>query len=373
MRLVQWSRWVVFFCWRWLCGMFSLKNRWRAVEVAGWTALALGIASVRLFTAATARSGHAPSLLYPYLASASVFAVTCVWILLAARVGVPSTQIRPVDFRRARIWAFSVFAGLTGLLSLGGLAGQEGENAIRAINGYLFGMPPSGTRSAELGLPFGFFSAAGNALALATLVYIGTLCNALVLSATRRMPHRADPIGSAAVLVRELGQRLQRYLVMASALAVTSTLTLYLCFGAAEQVQQTATATASVPVQTSEAPRWRLDCNALAAELRNLSCHLTQPQILEMKRRPSAAYMALVCGLSFTGVLFVLFYACGSALDDRLMRLTRAAHRATGPAFNVKDFKEQHGLGNTGPGGGILQAVALAAPAFTGLLTVLTS
>lgn len=353
--------------------MTSLSNPWRGVEFAAWTALAMGVASAIVFSVATrdAQEGKVPSLLYPYLAASSIFATTCVWILMAARPGVSPAQIQPEDFDHARKVSAMTFAGIFIILCFAGLAGEPGANAVRKVNAYLFAAPHWNQCPfmQKYGLPFAAVAATGNALALSTLVYLGTLCNALVLAASRRVPGDRDPLGSTALHLRDLVHRLQRYLVMASALMVTSTLTLYLLFGAADQLPanapaaQVALSAATGVCDVSFPGGERLQCTTMP----------DSPVGAQRKGSPNSAYMALVCGLSFTGALFVLFTACSSAIDDRVLLLTRNAHAMNSQGFDSKAFLERYGLDRAGLQGQMMQGLAVLAPALAGLLTLLTS
>ncbi|KQP17033.1 hypothetical protein ASF45_27840 [Pseudorhodoferax sp. Leaf265] len=360
----------------WWSRMVSLSNRWRGVEFAAWTALLMGVLSVVVFgwvTAGTGPGRDVPSLLYPYLAAASVFVTTCVWILMAARVEADPSQIFPEHFRLARRWALWTFALTTVVLSLSGLAGEPGANAVRSLSNYMFRTVNWLTAPLvqRFALPFAVVTALGNALALSTLVYIGTLCNAIVLAATHTVRGGRDPVGRTALHLRSLIHRLHRYLIMASALMVTSTLTLYLFFGVAAQIQEAAASGTVLP----QASSFALLCAPKQPDDAGQTCTLTAASSPneKSKRSSSPAYMALVCGLSFTGVLFVLFNACNAALDDRILRLARNAHALQGGRFSMKTFHEQYGLDGTGLHGHIMQGLAVTAPALTGLLTLLSS
>jgi hypothetical protein len=354
--------------------MSLLSNHSRSMAMPGWVALCMAVLSAAGFGLVTSGKNESsiPTLLYPYFAATSVFITTCVWILMAAGLNVPRSQMDRADFTRARTWAVRVFVCFALLLCISGLAGEPGANAVQTLNKLLFG-PSVWFKEckglANLGMPFALGSAIANALALSTFVYLGVLCNGIVLSAGRKVIGGRDPIGQSAIHLRDLSARLQRYLTLASALTVTSTLTLYLFFGVADQMQAQSAAKEN-PAALGPTPV--AVCSPRNPPSLGFECGLPV-QASKSKGTASAAYMALVCGLSFTGALFVLFAASHAAIEDRLMAVYRSAHRLKGADFSMKDFRERYGLDRAAGISPVLQTLAVGAPALTGLLTLITS
>lgn len=381
----------------WLTKMLDPSNRWRGVELAAWTAFLLTTCSVLAFTRVTNASRliplgpetAVPSLLYPYLASVAVFVTTCVWILAGARSGVSHDLISEKQLARAEKWFWATFALVAVVLVLSGLAGDQGLKAAKSLNWYLFGPLDDPAQEGEWyrkkGMPFGLLTVVANALSLATLVYLGTLCNGLILGGCDDKTQQRDTVASAALRVGEAERRLKSLFVMASALMVTSTLALYLSFATADQVQVLRDAHADrlkLPGRATQSAAkaspqlLTVDCRTSTAASSGQGCTLSVP-VAEKAARPaaSAAYMALVAGLSFTGALFILFTACGSALSDRAAELARRQlELATAEApFDLKAWREHNGLADTGVGAQTLQGLVLVAPALTGLLTLVNS
>jgi len=373
--------------------MTSDSNRWRGVECAGWVALGMGIASALLFWFATLDSSAdaiktpVPSFLYPYLAALSVFVTICSWILWAARPGVTDDLISKNRFAAARIWFWRTFFMIGLVLQLAGLAGKPGANAVNSLNWYLFGpfdrTNPISIFLGGLGLPFSVFAALSNALALGTVAYLGVLCHALVLSCPRSSGQTKHEITLRALHIGEAARRLSHYLVMASALMVSSTLTLYLLFASADQIQRLqsiAAKTVSPQISSAEvlavpSERGRLLCSELKPPATQQVCVVDPSPATPAKQSSSAAYMSLVAGLSFTGVLFVLFMSCSVAIDDRTAELTREAVQVAAAAsdpFNLKTWREDNGLSSGASSGQVMQALTLTLPALTGLLTLIS-
>jgi hypothetical protein len=376
-----------------LKSMLDHSNRWRGVELAGWTAFVLMSSSVGVFTfvTKTSRLGAdipVPSLLYPYFAAVSVFFTTCIWILSAARLGVSNDLISDHRFFTAKRWFKFTLVIVTLVLLVSGLSGDEGLKAAKSLNWYLFGPlddpMQEGPYGAE-GLPFALLASVANALALATLVYLGALCNGLILGACENVNRSPGTVATAVFRIVEAERRLKSFLVMASALMVTSTLTLYLSFAAGDQIQVIKDAhvkrlsRAEQPADSVEKDtlqRLDIDCQALGRPSNAQSCTLKlSTAVKAAKPASSAAYMALVAGLSFTGILFILFTACGAALSDLAGELARKQIKLTSTRihFNLKAWREETGLADSGAGAQAVQGLALVAPALTGLLTLVNS
>ena len=355
-----------------------MSKTWQPVEIAAWTALVLGTATATLFSIAThQRSGPPPSLLYPYLASACVFVTTCVWILFD--VSATSTPESPQDARR---WAARAFCIVFAVLVAAGMAGKEGTNAVMNLNWYLFGDPVGlghGELAELLTRPFNYIAASGNALSLATLVYIGVSCRDIASKAHGELDVHA---------VLTAGRRLGELLVYASALMVTSTLSLYLLFASAEQIEQLQAppgSSSASPGRPVEATVLKLQCTprsaasgALPSGASAQDCLLTAESVAATapRRNRSASVMALVAGLSFTGALFILFMSFGGVVDRRMETLLNDEIRRKTEAaqpFSVKTWKEEHGVAEPPVTQRVLQALALLAPALTGAFTLVVS
>jgi len=353
-----------------------MKKRWRPLVYAGGTAFVLGVASAVFFSHATGikRPDAVPTLLYPYLAAASLFGTTCVWIIVTVH-GALEDAVRK---RSARLWSLSFFVITLVVLVFLFLGGSIGAKAVKSINWYLFGGPADILSQSDsfcelLKEWWNYVSSVGIAAALATVVFLGIACNA--------SSDKADSAECASEVI-SAGRNMQRLMTLASTLMVTSTLTSYLLFGCADQIQSerlrqenhvvdAATAAASgvtlrVPVQCERA-------TGQAA----MECTLSLASADEKRKASSsAAYMALVVGLAFTGALFMLFFTCSAAVDDASQRIADDAmrkarsHRA-GATFSVKTWKEEQGLLEESATDKVLKALALLAPALTGALTLI--
>lgn len=355
-----------------------MAKTWQPVETATWTALVLGTASTVLFSNATNEpAGPPPSLLYPYLASACVFVTTCVWILFD--VSATSTA---ESRQGARRWAMRAFWVVFAALVAAGMAGKDGTNAVRNLNWYLFGDPIGlgrGDLAELLTRPFNYIAAVGNALSLATLVYIGVCCRDVAAKANGALEVHA---------VLAAGRRLGELLVLASALMVTSTLSLYLLFASAEQIEQLQASLKVSPAGVSryaEATVLKLQCAPRSASSLHLpggastqDCTLSAESVVAAppKKNRSASVVALVAGLSFTGALFILFMSFGGVVDRRMETLLGEEIRRrsdASEAFSVKTWKEENGVAESLVTQRVLQALALLAPAMTGAFTVVVS
>jgi hypothetical protein len=345
--------------------------------VAGWTALAMGIGSAALFSFATRQKTQIPTLLYPYMAAASVFFATCVWILVLVARDFTGDRRKP----NAWTWSGSVFVISFVLLLWLGLAGSPGENAVRNINWYLFGTP-TGSLDKQISVPelltmwFNYIAAIGNASALATFVCLSIACS-----------HCSDAAEGAtsAAEVGFAGRNLLRLMTLASALMVTSTLTIYLLFGTADQIQTIRAKASAKPspalaITTASGAVVKLPivCGDTTGGASTVECNLAT-SFAESQKKPSssAAYMALVVGLSFTGALFMIFFSNSAAIDDAYFRLmeeaqTRASvkRRRAVEKFSMKAWKEENGLQDESATDKVLKALALLAPAMTGALTL---
>jgi len=379
-----------------------MLRRLQPLAWAGISALALGLGSAVLFSRATgARQGIllVPTLLYPYLAAATVYFTTCVWIVATLVRETPEPR-RRVDAWR---WTGRVFWGSFATLVFLGLAGAPGYNAVWSINWYLFGTPQEPPKGfwPLLSMPFNYVAAMGNAAALGTVAFVAIVCNHHASDA-KNATRVADVISAA--------QGLARLMSLASALMVTATLTIYLLFGSADQIAamkkdaapaanatggttqvMSASATASGPFLV----RLPVKCQQMAASGSQLECDVVATAA-EAQRKPSssAAYMALVAGLSLTGLLFMLFFSCSAAVEDayaRLLnqalaeaavsplRLRRARKRKCGQLgpqgesrrFSAKAWKEEQGIQDGAATDKVLKALALLAPALTGVLTLI--
>jgi len=346
-----------------LARMADDDNRWRGVEFAGWTALVTGILTSVLFAWST-RDRVPPSFLFPYLTMGAVYLTTCVWILWDALLGVSHDQIDAETRQRARTTFWLTFVGGGFALLIVGLSGGPGRVAIDHLNWYLFASNV-GKDWEDLVLrssPFAAIAAVFTSLALATFMYLGTLCNGLNRAAFSSVRF---PAGADAMAVVELGRRLMQFMVLASALMVTSTLTIYLLFATADQVQ----AIRHPASPAAAPPAWTLTCSATAPASPTV-CRVAASAPVDKPRASNAAYMAMVVGIAFSGVLFILFMSCSTALDDRAADLQREASRTAGANFSAKAWREAQGFGAEGPASQVLKALALLAPAFTGLLTL---
>lgn len=169
---------------------------------------------------------------------------------------------------------------------------------------------------------------------------------------------------------------------MASALMVSSTLTLYLLFASADQIQKlrsiavktVGSQISSAEILAAPSERGRLLCGELKTPAMQKVCIVDVSPAASAKQSSSAAYMSLVAGLSFTGVLFVLFMSCSVAIDDCTAELTREAVQVSAAAsipFNLKIWREDNGLSGAASSGQVMQALTLTLPALTGLLTLI--
>lgn len=349
-------------------------RRWSAVQISGWFALVLGIIVSYVYEAAgTNHKGvTSPTLLFPYLAASAVYITTCIWILSSVNLG--SAYAKGIGSKKsAYVWASIFF--LIGLvaMSAAGTAGEQGRNVIRLLNWYLFQegsmLPADNQWPSAYSSPFNYVAAFANALALACIVFIGVLCKGIDDSSY----NTTDVV----VVVEQMG-KLHSLMILASALMVTSTLTLFLLFASADQIK----AAVSAKTENTEAAsnsmsnsNFSLICSTTASA-NEQKCVLTISGEETKKDKSNAAYMATVVGLGFTGVLFILFATCSGSLDDRvhqLMEIDRQVAIKKRCVFNVKDWREQSGAIETAATDKVLKAIALLAPALTGVIALATT
>ena len=293
----------------------------------------------------------------------AIYLTTCSWILSNALVGVPLEQVG----LEARLKARSAFRWTFGiafvLLLIGGHGGDTGRQVFDHLNWYLFESVAGAEWKPLVARwsPVTLFAAATTSLAFAIFVFLGTLCNGLVKAA---FPSSSSMQGADALGVAELGRRLMQFMVFASSLMVTSTLTIFLLFSTADQIDALRTTGSSFAAP----PTQSLTCLAKAR------APSTAGPAPTLKSQPShAAYVAMGAGIAFSGVLFILFMSASSAFDDRTADLLRTAFdvsQAGGEPFNVKTWREAHGFDAPSPVDQVLKALALLAPAFAGLLTM---
>jgi hypothetical protein len=250
---------------------------------------------------------------------------------------------------------------------IGGHGGDTGRLVFDHLNWYLFeSTANAGWKSlAARWSPVTLFAAVTTSLAFAIFVFLGTLCSGLVKAA---FPSASSKQGTDALNVAELGRRLMQFMVFASGLMVTSTLTIFLLFSTADQIEALRAAGSSLAVSSAQS----LACipNARTSPI---ATPTADPVVASKPQASHAAYVAMSAGIAFSGVLFILFMSASTAFDDRaadLLRTAFDASQAAGEPFNVKTWREAHGLDTPGPVDQVLKALALLAPAFAGLLTM---
>ena len=333
----------------------SAKSRWHSVEIAGAVVLSLLGLSAYLHHLAPSPT---PSLLFPYLAAASVYFATCVWILSDGYFTRRTAGVRSGAARTALL----IFLVVAVFLVLFGLAGKSGESAIQKVNCYLFGgfceAPPLGLAD-SLSMPFNYVASAGNAIALSTLAYLTLRCREVTLEAVS-----SDSIRSVGKLTRTLS----RLHVLASALLVTSTLTLFLLFATSDQIElpgKQATLNASVQPPASIT----LNCKPNVDQTTNCVVLINGIKPPE-SRTSSAAVMAVVAGIAFTGALFMIFMTASMAVDEHVDELLEVAMADGENKINAKVWREESGFPEASATDRALQALAFLAPALTGAVTL---
>lgn len=334
------------------------RGRWLSAEFAGWVAVIYTFGAIWLyFDATTHRSneGSSSTLLFPYLAAAGAYFSTCVWILTEGYF--TSSRTATDNARKPVLLALGLFTLGVPVMLLTAVAGAPGANAVLALNCYLFPAYCNANPSWPwdwFKLPFNWIAAAGNSAALATLGFIAMRCKQVTVAAV------------AGKRLREIGpgiRTLHRLLVLASALLVTSTFSLFLLFAASEQLPSTAL---SETAAADDQSYYVLDCDR--ANGSTLRCMVKSPAL--NKVRSNAPSMALVAGIAFTGLLFILFTTASMAIDERIDELTIEELAKETFAGSVKSWREAEGFSEATATDKVLQAVALAAPAITGAITL---
>jgi len=334
------------------------RGRWRSAEFAGWVAVIYTFVVIWLYFAATTHrrnEGLSSTLLFPYLAAAGAYFSTCVWILTEGYF--TSSPSATDNARKPVLLALGLFALVLPVMLLSAVAGAPGADAVLALNCYLFpdycNAKPSWPWD-WFQLPFNWIAAAGNSAALATLGFIAMRCKHVTVTTV------------ASERLREVGpglRTLHRLLVLASALLVTSTLSLFLLFAASEQLPRTVS---SKTPAAHDQSYLILDCDR--ANGSSLRCKAQSP--VPDKTRSNASSMALVAGIAFTGLLFILFTTASMTIDERIDELTLAEFANETFVGSVKSWREAEGLSEATATDKVLQAVALAAPAITGAITL---
>ncbi len=329
-----------------------------ALKLPAIVALAAAILVVEEMSWVTnaSRRGLDASLVYPYLASSAVFVTIVTWVIASIRS-------MPKVASASALPAFGVVFLVVFLLMLrNGIAGTIGENAVDDLNWYL-----AEGRGIQLWSisPLRVVAAAGIALSLGCFVFVARVCIGV----------SSPPKDAGVEDVLDRMTQLNKLMVDGSALFVASVVTLFLLFASAAQVHALRPLKHSSEVQPPTASpvvakvSLSLSCQ-LSASASQSDCVVEPAAIKSEKQASSAATMALVLGLAFTGALFILFSTCSGILDDSLDALARIA-RSTDPSFNAKTWREAQGISESASDR-VLKAVTLLAPALAGMLTIIT-
>ena len=334
------------------------RGRWRSAEFAGWVAVIYTLGVIWLYFAATthrSNAGLSSTLLFPYMAAAGAYFSTCVWILTEGYF--TSSRSATYNARKPVLVALGLFALSVPVMLLSAVAGEPGAKAVLTLNSYLFPDYRNANPSWPwdwFRLPFNWIAAAGNSAALATLGFIAMRCKHVTVATV------------AGERLREIGpglRTLHRLLVLASALMDSSTFSLFLLFAASEQLPRTVSGETPVTYDKSYPI---LDCDR--ANDSSLRCKVQSPT--PDKTSSNAPSMALVAGIAFTGLLFILFTTASMAIDERIDELTMEEVAKKTFVGSVKSWREAEGFSEATATDKVLQAVALAAPAITGALTL---
>ena len=360
--------------------------RWRAVVLAAAASAVLGVLAVYGFSQAEKRwfSSQAHPTVFPYLAAAVVYFAACVWVVLDGHATLDAAVGKTSVWRwpQSAIAGVIVFAVLFVLLSLGGMAGPEAIEAVRRMNCYLVESSLEDCKRGQVFQLFNYIAAAGNAMAIAVVVFLGMKCYELVVA--------ARGANDGQVSLRRCARGLSELLVLASTVLVTATLALYLLFVASSELaniiprtQQPAETIANRPKGTDAT---RIEPKASIQRATTLRCGASVTSgpfectlIADIEASPPKAIapaMAFVAGLSFTGALFFLFMTASAAFEDVVQNSMERARANFGSPeqFNAKSWLEQEGLAE-GTKDLVLRTLAMAAPAApaaTGAITVLS-
>jgi hypothetical protein len=337
-------------------------NRWASMKLVTVTGMCLAIAVLVVYFLAaekwtkTWKLDAQPSTIFPYLAAMVLFFTSCVWVIVESRSAVDAAFAQSRQDKALRI-ASLTFAIMFLVLAAAGMAGPEALKSIASIDCYLFTNVLADCDGSRYLQPFTYIAAAGNAVAVSAVVYIGMKCHTLTTAAAE-LP-TADGLSASVRALSEL-------LLLASTLLVTSTLTLFLLFSSAAEIASKIPLNQKSLQELKVAPI-ELTCSPLSKD-RKVQCSLTIAEPSKSEK-PLASSMAFVAGLSFTGALFFLFVTAAASLDDVIQRNLRTA-RAGARKFSTKTWLEERGL-IEGTKDVVLRAVALVAPAATGTLTLL--
>jgi hypothetical protein len=346
---------------------------WWPLTAATATAAVFAIFAALLFRGGVARHGEVPvpSLLVPYLTTGTVYLAACIWITL-------TLWSQPRDLHRRSFIEFASILGFSAppaiLLFLGLAPGHEGHEAVWAVNWYLFDSPSAEPAdcASTLRMCFLYVAALGDLAAIVVSVAICAACQRCV-----RRACEADRVNEANAAVREFG----RLITLASVLMVTMTLTVLLLFSAADQIRPPGMALLPASVAKPETERLHLTCHATALDS-TTECDVVT-RVAEPSRKPPARAptLALSVGLSFTGVLFMLFFTCSWLIDGAYASLLAAAETAAKnatsygepgvPRFSVKVWREENGIVEDAATDRVLKAIALLAPALAGALPLI--
>lgn len=349
--------------------------RWQAVTLSLAVGTVLAVFAIWIYTDAETRwEGVAlppHGTAFPYLASAVVFVVACIWVTMETHATMVAAVGRTSIWRCrwAALCGCLVFLVVFAILAKANMAGPAGKRAALYMNCFLFGSPKTGCPSEPCEQIFNYLAAAGIAMSFSTMTYLGLKCRELTESAGQARA-RGRPIA-----LRSWGRALSGLLVLASTVLVTALLSLYLSFVTSAELSASPFVETSVRGNTSGADRdprtTTLHCNALIGPT-PLECVLDTPPAANAPKAV-APTMAFVAGLSFTGALFFLFMTAAAALEDvteREMQLARARSKAPDD-FDASRWLEQQGL-TEGARDPVFRALALLAPAATGAITFFT-